>query len=251
MENGASMRASKVVYDRAGSAIAEINPGEIDWERVFRGAEWFHFTGITPAISKSAAAATKEAAKAARDLGLTVSADMNYRKNLWSPQEAQAAIKPLMRHVDVVIGNEEDAEQSLGIKAHGVDVTSGELDTEAYKDVVNRLVDEFGFKKVGITLRGSQSADDNDWSAVYFDGDDVLVGRNYPVRIVDRVGGGDAFSAGIVYGNLQDDWTSRQVLDFAVASSALAHTFHGDFNLVTVKEVMAVAGGDTSGRVQR
>lgn len=251
LENGAAMRASKVVYDRAASSIAEIEPGDIDWQRVFAGKDWFHFTGITPAISASAAAACDEAARVAKQMGLTVSADMNYRKNLWSPAEAQAVMRPMMQHVDVAIGNEEDAEMSLGIAAEGVDVTSGEIDASAYESVVSRLVDEFGFSQVGITLRESHSADDNDWSAIYYDGSEILLGRKYPVRIVDRVGGGDAFSAGLIYGNLQPDWASRQRLDFAVAASALAHTFHGDFNLVSVSEVMSVAGGDTSGRVQR
>jgi len=251
LESGAAMRASKVVYDRAASSIAEIQPGDVDWKKVFDGADWFHFTGITPAISKSAAAACIEAAKAAKELGLTVSADMNYRKNLWSPEEAQATMIPMMQYVDVSIGNEEDAEKCLGVAAEGVDVTTGEIDANAYKPVVQELVDKFGFKKVAITLRESQSADDNDWSAIYFDGDEILVGKKYPVRIVDRVGGGDSFCAAMIYGLNQSDWDSRQVLDFAVAASAMSHTFHGDFNLVSVKEVMAVAGGDTSGRVQR
>ncbi len=251
LENGAAMRASKVIYDRAASSIAEIKPGDTDWENAFDGADWFHFTGITPAISESAAAACREAASIAASMGLTVSADMNYRKNLWSPAEAQSVMCPLMSYVDVVIGNEEDAEMSLGVAAEGVDVTSGEIDAAAYEPVVDRLVDEFGFEQVGITLRESQSADDNDWSAIYFDGDKVLMGRKYPVRIVDRVGGGDAFSAGLIYGNLQDEWSSQQRLDFAVAASALAHTVHGDFNLVSVGEALSIAGGDVSGRVQR
>ncbi len=251
LESGAAMRASKVVYDRAASSIAEIQPGDVDWRKVFDGADWFHFTGITPAISKSAAAACTEAAKAAKELGLTVSADMNYRKNLWSPEEAQATMITMMEYVDVSIGNEEDAEKCLGVAAEGVDVTTGEIDPNAYRPVVEELVSKFGFKKVAITLRESQSADDNDWSAIYFDGDEILVGKKYPVRIVDRVGGGDSFCAAMIYGLNQDGWDSRQVLDFAVAASAMSHTFHGDFNLVSVKEVMAVAGGDTSGRVQR
>ena len=251
LESGAAMRASKVVYDRAASSIAEIQPGDVDWKKVFDGADWFHFTGITPAISKSAAAACTEAAKAAKELGLTVSADMNYRKNLWSPEEAQATMIPMMQYVDVSIGNEEDAEKCLGVAAEGVDVTTGEIDPNAYRPVVEELVSKFGFKKVAITLRESQSADDKDWSAIYFDGDEILVGKKYPVRIVDRVGGGDSFCAAMIYGLNQDGWDSRQVLDFAVAASAMSHTFHGDFNLVSVKEVMAVAGGDTSGRVQR
>ena len=251
LESGAAMRASKVVYDRAASSIAEIQPGDVDWRKVFDGADWFHFTGITPAISKSAAAACTEAAKAAKELGLTVSADMNYRKNLWSSEEAQATMIPMMEYVDVSIGNEEDAEKCLGVAAEGVDVTTGEIDPIAYRPVVEELVSKFGFKKVAITLRESQSADDNDWSAIYFDGDEILVGKKYPVRIVDRVGGGDSFCAAMIYGLNQDGWDSRKVLDFAVAASAMSHTFHGDFNLVSVMEVMAVAGGDTSGRVQR
>ncbi len=251
LESGAAMRASKVVYDRAASAIAEIKPGDVDWEQVFEGKDWFHFTGITPAISKTAAAACDEAAAAAKQMGLTVSADMNYRGNLWSAEEAQETMIPMMKHVDVSIGNEEDAEKCLGVVAEGVDVTTGEIDPNAYRPVVQELVDKFWFKKVAITLRESISADDNDWSAIYFDGDEILVGAKYPVRIVDRVGGGDSFCAAMIYGLNQGGWNSRKVLDFAVASSAMSHTFHGDFNLVSVKEVMAVAGGDTSGRVQR
>ncbi|MQG09155.1 MAG: sugar kinase, partial [SAR202 cluster bacterium] len=181
----------------------------------------------------------------------TVSADMNYRKNLWTPEEAQKTMIPLMEYVDVAIGNEEDAEKCLGIAAEGVDVTAGEIDANAYESVVKNLVSKYGFKKVAITLRESHSADDNDWSAIYFDGTDILVGKKYPVRIVDRVGGGDAFCGGMIYGLNRDDWSSREVLDFAVASSAISHTFHGDFNLVSLKEVLSVAGGDTSGRVQR
>jgi len=250
LEPGAAMRASKVIYDRAGAAIAEMQPGDADWKAIFAGKDWFHFTGITPALSESAAAVCEEAAKAAREAGLTVSADMNFRGNLWSPEEAQATMRPLMQYADVAVGNEEDADKSLGIKAEGVDVTAGELDPEAYRPVIDRLVSDFGFKQVGITLRESHSADDNDWSAIYFDGSEILVGRKYPVHIVDRVGGGDAFSAALIYGNLEG-WDSRRKLDFAVAASAVAHTFHGDFNLVSRKEVEAIAGGDVSGRVQR
>ena len=250
LESGASMRASKVVYDRAASSIAELGPGDVDWDAVFDGKSWFHWTGITPAISDTAAEAVAEGTKAAKVAGLTVSCDFNYRGNLWSSEKAQSVMKPLMEYVDVAIGNEEDADKCLGIRAEGVDVTSGEIDPEAYRPVVDTLVGEYGFSRVGITLRESHSADDNDWSAIYWDGAELMVGRKYPVRIVDRVGGGDAFSAGIIHGNVQE-WDSRSILDFAVASSALAHTFHGDFNLVTEKEVWSVAGGDTSGRVQR
>jgi len=257
LENGAAMRPSKVIYDRSGSSISEVETGLIDWEHAFRDVDWFHFTGITPAISKSAAEVTMEAAKAAKELGLTVSADMNYRKNLWSPKEAQNVMKPLMEHVDIAIGNEEDAEKCLGVSAENQDVTSGELNPEAYKDVISKLISNFGFLKVGITLRESISASDNNWSAVYFDNDlqfegsgIMHIGKKYPVHIVDRVGGGDAFSAGIIFGNI-NSFTPKETLDFAVASSALAHTIHGDLNLVSLSEVESVAKGDTSGRVQR
>ena len=254
LENGAAMRPSKVIYDRAKSAISEVKVGKIDWEKAFKDVDWFHFTGITPALSESAAEVTMEAAKAAKKLGLTVSADMNYRKNLWSSEEAQRIMKPLMDHVDIAIGNEEDAEKCLGVSAESQDVTSGELNPEAYKDVISKLISNFGFSKVGITLRESISASDNNWSAVYVDNTDkeikMHIGKKYPVHIVDRVGGGDAFSAGIIYGNIQN-FTAKDTLDFAIASSALAHTIHGDLNLVSLSEVESVAKGDTSGRVQR
>lgn len=250
LEHGAAMRPSKVVYDRARSSISEIKLGTIDWEKAFKEAEWFHFTGITPAISKEASEVTMEAAKAAKDLGLTISADMNYRKNLWSPEKAQSVMKPLMKYVDIAIGNEEDAEKCLGISAEGQDVTSGELNPEAYRSVIDKLSSEFNFKKVGITLRESISASDNNWSAVYAEGSNMHIGQKYSVHMVDRVGGGDAFSAGIIYGNLTN-MSAKETLNFAVASSALAHTIHGDLNLVSLSEVSTVAKGDTSGRVQR
>ena len=250
LESGASMRASKVIYDRSGSSISEIKPGDIDWKKIFSGKDWFHFTGITPAISSQASEACKEAAQIASEMGLTISADMNYRKNLWSPEEAQKTMKPLMNFVDIVIGNEEDAEKCLGVSAD-VDVTSGNIDPNAYKPVIEKLQKEYDFKKIAITLRESISADDNNWSAIYFDGKEIYIGKKYPVRIVDRVGGGDAFASGIIYGNLQKNWSSQQILDFAVASSAMSHTFHGDFNLVSIEEVNSIAKGDTSGRVQR
>ena len=184
-------------------------------------------------------------------MGLVVSADMNYRKNLWSPEEAQKTMKPLMKFVDIVIGNEEDAEKCLGVSPENVDVTSGNIDPNAYKPVIEKLQNQYNLKKIAITLRESISADDNNWSAIYFDGKEIHTGKKYPVRIVDRVGGGDAFASGIIYGNLQKNWSSQQILDFAVASSAISHTFHGDFNLVSIDEVNSIAKGDTSGRVQR
>lgn len=250
LESGASMRSSKVIYDRKSSAISELSPGKIDWASVFHGKDWYHFTGITPAISAAAAATTMEAAEAAKRAGLTVSCDFNYRKNLWEPEKAQATMRPLMEYVDVAIGNEEDSEKSLGIEAKGIDVTKGQLDPEAYISVIERLVDQFRFQKIGITLRESMSANFNEWSAIFWDGNQTHIGKKYPINIVDRVGGGDAFAAGIIYGCSQG-LNSRNTLDFAVASSALSHTVHGDFNLVSVEEVNLIAGGDTSGRVQR
>ena len=250
LEHGAAMRPSKVVYDRARSSLSEVELGDFNWAEIFEGIDWFHFTGITPALSQKAADVTLEAAKAAKEMGLTVSADMNYRKNLWSPEEAQKIMKPLMNYVDIAIGNEEDAEKCLGVSAENQDVTSGELNPDAYKDVMDKLFSEFQFKKIGITLRESLSASDNNWSAIYSEGNKMHIGQKYSVHMVDRVGGGDAFSAGIIYGNIQE-MSAEETLKFAVASSALAHTIHGDLNLVSLAEVNAVAKGDTSGRVQR
>ena len=250
LEHGAAMRPSKVVYDRARSSISDMTVGKIDWKEAFKDIEWFHFTGITPAISKNAAAVTKEAVEVAKSMGITVSADMNYRKNLWSPKEAQSVMKPLMMSVDIAIGNEEDAEKCLGISAENQDVTSGELNPEAYREVLSQLTSEYNFSKVGITLRESISASDNNWSAVYSEGSEMYTGNKYPIHMVDRVGGGDAFSAGIIYGNV-NNYSPQNTLNFAVASSALAHTVHGDLNLVSISEVEAVAKGDISGRVQR
>ena len=246
LEHGAAMRASKVVYDRARSSISEIKTNTVDWKKAFDDISWFHFTGITPALSKSAAEVTLEAAKAAKEMGITVSADMNYRKNLWSPEDAQAIMKPLMKYVDIAIGNEEDAEKCLGVSAENQDVTSGELNPDAYRDVLNRLSDNFGFKKIGITLRESISASDNNWSAIYSDNGDIFIVNKYSIHMVDRVGGGDAFSAGIIYGNI-NEMSSEDTLNFAVASSALAHTIHGDLNLVTLSDVNSVVKGDRSG----
>ena len=251
LENGAAMRASKVIYDRAASSIAELGPGEVDWERIFDGKDWFHFTGITPAISESAAQACDEAASNREVDGPDRIGGYELpQKPLVAGRSASgdAADDEACGCGDWQRGGRGDV---VGSAPEGVDVESGEIDASAYEPVVNRLVEEFNFQQVGITLRESQSADDNDWSAIFYDGDEVLIAPKYAVRIVDRVGGGDAFSAGLIYGNLQDGWSSRQILDFAAAGSALAHTFHGDFNLVSVSEVMGIAGGNVSGRVQR
>ncbi|MCR4425797.1 MAG: sugar kinase [Firmicutes bacterium] len=250
LEMGASQRPSKVIYDRANSSISEISQGEIDWGRVFEGADWFHFTGITPALGDRAAAATLEAARTAKEMGLTVSADLNYRKNLWTPEKAREVMTGLMKYVDVVVANEEDADKVFGIRAERTDVTRGEIDSAAYRDVAAKLVEMFGFDKVAITLRESISAFDNIWSGMLFDGSEHLFSKKYPVHIVDRVGGGDAFAAGLIHGILSGK-SSRDALEFAVAASCIKHSIFGDFNLVTVDEVEALAKGDTSGRVQR
>lgn len=250
LEVGASQRPSKVVYDRAGSAISQVKAGEFDWDQIFDGADWFHFTGITPALGDEVAEATLEALKAAKGKGVKVSADLNYRKKLWTPEKANQVMSELMEYVDVVIANEEDAEKVFGIKAGQTDVTSGQIDQEGYHQVARQLVERFGFEKVAITLRESISASDNNWSALLYDGRDFYRSRTYKVHIVDRVGGGDSFGGGLIY-SLLSGKTPQDALEFAVAASALKHSIFGDFNLVSAAEVETLAGGDGSGRVQR
>lgn len=250
LETGASVRPSKVVYDRAHSAIAEAVPSDFDFEKIFEGAEWFHFTGITPAISDNAAAVTKAALIAAKKKGLTVSCDLNFRKKLWSSEKAQKVMTDLMQYVDVCIGNEEDAEKVLGFKPAGTDVTKGDLALAGYEDIFKRMKERFGFRYVVSSLRESISASDNNWSAAIYDGDEFYHSRTYKLHIVDRVGGGDSFAAGLICG-LMDGKSGKEALEFAVAASALKHTIPGDFNCVTRNEVLALAGGDGSGRVQR
>ena len=251
-EVGASQRASTVIYDRAGSAISEMEPGLVPWPEVFKDAAWFHCTGITPALGANAAACTREAVKAARAAGARVSMDLNYRKKLWSPAAAQAVMRPLMEHVDVVIANEEDIQSVLGLEVPGTDVTRGALDVESYRFVAERVHREFDIRQVAITLRESRSASENGWSAVLFDSTDRQFHRSqeYDLTIVDRIGGGDSFAAGLIYG-LVDGRSAEASLRFAVAASALKHSIPGDFNRVTVAEVDALAAGDASGRVQR
>jgi 2-dehydro-3-deoxygluconokinase len=252
VEAGASQRASNVVYDRAHSAISELEPGTIDWPQVFAGADWFHVTGITPALGDKAAACTREALDAAKTAGVRVSVDLNFRKKLWSEKRAQEIMRPLMRQVDLVIANEEDLQSVLGLEVPNTDVTSGHLNINGYKLVSERLSKELGPSLVAITLRESLSASDNGWSAVLWDNtrSQFLQSQRYDVRLVDRVGGGDSFAAGLIYGLL----TGREpdaALRFAVAASALKQTIPGDFNRVSVAEVDRLAKGDASGRVQR
>ena len=227
-----------------------MGPGEFDWDAILSGASWFHFTGITPALGDGPAAATLEAVKAAKRLGIKVSADLNYRKKLWSPEKANAVMSGLMEYVDVAIGNEEDAEKVFGIKAGASDVTRGELSHEGYREVARELVKRFGFEKVAITLRESLSASDNNWSGMLYDGAEFYLSRKYNVHIVDRVGGGDSFAGALVYA-LLEGMSGRQAVEFAAAASCLKHSIIGDFNMVGVSEVRTLAGGDASGRVQR
>lgn len=250
LETGASMRPSKVIYDRANSAISEAEVSDFDFDEIFKEAEWFHFTGITPALGEKAAKLTEEALKAAKRHGVTVSVDLNYRKKLWTPEEAQKIMTNLMQYVDVCIGNEEDAEKVLGFKPGGTNVEKGELELEGYKSMFKQMQDKFNFKYVATSLRESYSASDNGWSALIYDGKEFYHSKKYDVRIVDRVGGGDSFAAGLIYGLISGK-DFKQALEFGVAASALKHTIPGDFNLMSIEEVEALVKGDASGRVQR
>lgn len=252
LETGASMRASNVVYDRAHSSISTAKAEDFDFDAIFEGADWFHFTGITPAVSDSAAELTEAALKAAKAKGITVSVDLNFRKKLWSSEKAQRIMTNLMQYVDVCIGNEEDAEKVLGFKPGNTDVTSGELELAGYKDIFEQMVEKFNFKYVISSLRESYSASDNGWSACIYSRDDkeFYHSKKYEVRIVDRVGGGDSFAAGTICG-LLDGKNFKDALEFGVAASALKHTIPGDFNLVSREDVDNLVAGDGSGRVQR
>ena len=248
LETGASQRASKVTYDRAYSAISQIQPGEVNWAAAFKGARWFHWTGITPALSDCAAATVEEASITAKAAGLTVSTDLNYRKKLWTKQKAGEVMGRLMKYVDVCIANEEDAESVFGI--HGAEVTSGKIEHAQYEDVARQLTERFGFKQVAITLRESYSASHNGWSAMLWDNNTAYFSRKYDLQVIDRVGGGDSFGAGLIFASLRGDGP-QTAIEFAVAASALKHTVPGDYNRVTLDEVEALVKGDGSGRVQR
>ena len=253
LETGASMRPSKVIYDRAHSAIAEADAADFDFDAIMEGADWFHWSGITPAISDKAAELTRLACEAAKRHGVTVSVDLNFRKKLWTKEKAQSIMKPLMQFVDVCIGNEEDADKVLGFKPENTDVTSGELNLAGYESIFKQMVAKFGFKYVISSLRVSKSASDNGWSACIYssEDDEFYHSREYRIRpIVDRVGGGDSFAGGTICGFV-DGKNFKDALEFGVAASALKHTIPGDFNLVTREEVETLAGGDGSGRVQR
>ena len=249
-EKGASQRGSVCIYDRAHSAIQEAQPDDFDWDQILDGADWFHFTGITPALGPNVVEICKDACQAAKAHGVKISCDLNYRGKLWTRAEARAAMTELCRYVDVCISNGEDAKDVFGIEAEDTDITGGKLNKEGYKSVAKQLMDQFGFEKVAITLRTSISASDNDWAGMLYDGKDFCFSKEYHLRIVDRVGGGDSFGGGLIYALLNGKST-QDAIEFAVAASALKHSIEGDFNRVTVAEVEKLSGGDGSGRVQR
>ena len=250
LETGISIRPSKVIYDRAHSSISEAQPSDFDFDTIFRDAKGFHWSGITPALSESAAECVRQACIAAKKAGVIISCDLNYRKKLWTPEKAQSIMRPLMQYVDICIGNEEDAQMCLGYKPDA-DVDSGKTDAEGYKQVFIKGVEEWGFKYIVSTLRESFSASDNGWKALIYDGKDFYLSRRYEINpIVDRVGGGDSFSAGIIHG-LANGMSQERTLEFAVAASALKHTIPGDVNMVSLAEVESLMNGNGNGRVER
>lgn len=251
VETGASQRPSTFLYNRKGSSITELRTGDFNWSEIFSGKHWFHFTGITPALADSVAEITREACIAAKKSGVTVSADLNFRRKLWSPEKARQVMTDLMQYVDVLFTNEEEAEIVFGIKARNTEVHSGKLDDRGYEDVARQLKEKFNLKHVSITLRESLSASANNWSGMLFDGQRFFTSRKYHIdHIIDRIGGGDAFSASVIYGLLTGQ-DMQDVVEFAAAASCLKHTIHGDFNLVSFDEVFALMKGDASGRIQR
>ena len=249
-EKGASQRPSKVVYDRAYSAISMAKKADFDWNAIFEGVTWFHFTGITPALSDEVAEICEIACKAAKERGITISCDLNYRKKLWSREKAGEVMGKLCQYIDYCIANEEDAKDVFGIEADNTDIYGGKLNRDGYISVAKKLTDRFGFKGVAITLRESKSANDNDWSAMLYTEGEAYFSKKYSMHIVDRVGGGDSFGAGLIY-SMVSGFDAQRTIEFAVAASCLKHTIEGDYNMVSVAEVQNLAGGDASGRVQR
>ena len=252
VEKGQSQRPSKVLYDRKYSAISMAARSDFDWDAIFEGAAWFHFTGITPALSDELKGACLDACRAAKARGITISCDLNYRKNLWSREKAGQVMGELVPYVDVLIANEEDSADVFGIHAEHTDINSGKLDVEGYKSVARQLVERFHCEKVAITLRESLSASDNNWSGMLYDGatGEISISKKYAIRIVDRVGGGDSFGSGLIYA-LLSGYDNQGAVEYAAAASALKHTIEGDFNMVSVAEVKSLMGGNASGRVQR
>ena len=251
-EKGASQRGSICIYDRANSAIAQAEPGEFPWEEIFDGAQWFHFTGITPALGGKLPEICEEACKAAKARGCKISCDLNYRGKLWTREQARRIMERLCQYVDVCVANEEDAKDVFGMEAPKTDISGGKLNREGYRSVAKQLADRFGFQKVAFTLRESHSASDNGWSGMLYDGatGDSRFSRRYDLHIVDRVGGGDSFCGGLIYG-LMAGKSDRETIEFAAAASALKHSIEGDYNMVTAAEVEKLAAGDGSGRIQR
>ncbi len=249
-EKGASQRGSKVIYDRAGSSIALAKREDFDWGKILEGADWFHFTGITPALGGELPEICLDALKMARARGIRVSCDLNYRKKLWSRERAGEVMAQLMPYVDVIIANEEDAADVFGIRAEGTDVNAGVINREGYISVARQLSERFGAKRVAITLRGSISASENDWAGMLYENGQAYFSRQYRIHIVDRVGGGDSFGGGLIYASLKD-LDPQASIEFAVAASCLKQSIELDFNHVSVEEVLALAGGNASGRVQR
>ena len=249
-EKGASQRGSVCIYDRANSAIQQASREDFDWDKIFDGADWFHFTGITPALGANVVEICLDACKAAKERGIKISCDLNYRGKLWTRAQAREAMTKLAQYIDVCISNEEDAKDVFGIEAEATDIYGGTINHEGYKSVAKQLADTFGFEKVAITLRESYSASHNGWSAMLYDGENYCFSKKYDLTIIDRVGGGDSFGGGLIYALLSGKDTQAAV-EFAVAASALKHTIGGDYNMVTVSEVEKLAGGDGSGRIQR
>ena len=249
-EKGASQRPSKVIYDRANSAIALADQNDFDWDKIFENVKWFHFTGITPALSDNMAEICLTALKKAKEKNITVSCDLNFRKKLWSKEKAGKVMGELCKYVDYCIANEEDAKDVFGIEADNTDIYGGKLDREGYISVAKKLTDRFNFKGVAITLRESLSANDNNWSGMLYTDGKAYFSKKYAMHIVDRVGGGDSFGGGLIY-SLMNGFEPQKAIEFAVAASCLKHSVEGDYNMVSVKEVETLAGGDASGRVQR
>ena len=249
-EKGASQRPSKVIYDRAYSSIAMAKKEDFDWDKIFDGVEWFHFTGITPALSDEVAEICVDACKAAKAKNITISCDLNFRKKLWSKEKAGKVMGELCHYIDYCIANEEDAKDVFGIEADNTDIYGGKLDREGYISVAKKLTERFNFKGVAITLRESKSANDNNWSGMLYTNGEAVFSKKYSMHIVDRVGGGDSFGGGLIY-SLVNGFAPQQAIEFAVAASCLKHSIEGDYNMVSVAEVMNLAGGDASGRVQR
>ena len=249
-EKGASQRPSKVIYDRAYSSISMAKEQDFDWDKIFEDVEWFHFTGITPALSDEVAKICLIAVKKAKAKGITISCDLNFRKKLWTKEKAGQVMSELCEYIDYCIANEEDAKDVFGIEADNTDIYGGKLDREGYISVAKKLTDRFNFKGVAITLRESKSANDNDWSGMLYTNGQAVFSKKYSMHIVDRVGGGDSFGAGLIY-SLLNGYDSQRAIEFAVAASCLKHSIEGDYNLVSKKEVETLAGGDASGRVQR